>query len=363
MSNDEEVLFDLDQYEEKAKEMIEDNFIRRYIFEGADFDQGIRRNREALKDILLYPRVCRGLAKKRDLSTKILGHEISLPIGFSPTMCRSWIQHDGELAAAEVAIEMNFPFCLSFVAETPLERVAKCYKRTPNCVKFFGVSLYDEESLREVVDRAEKCNYHGLVVTVDHPCHGNRRFDKEDHEEYKQFSNITMPNLPKKMQEEFKDENASYDQSPPETFEDLAMLKKMTKLPVIAKGILRPEDALACVKAGIDAVWVSNHGGRQLGDCPATVELLQDIAPVLKGSGVELYIDGGFRHGADVLKALAIGANCVFVGRPVLSGLAVNGKDGIEESMKLMRKELDIAMALCGCNSISDIDSSVLWSK
>lgn len=274
--------------------------------------------------VLLAPKVCVGLSKKRDLSTKILGHEISLPIGFSPTMCRSWIQHDGELCAAEVALEMNFPFCLSFVAETSLERVSKCYKRTPNCPKFFGISLYDEESLREVIERAEKSNYHGLVVTVDHPCHGNRRFDKEKHEEEGLNLHITMPNLPKKIQEAFKDDDATFDQSPPETFEDLANLKKLTKLPVIVKGVLRPEDALSCVKAGVDAVWVSNHGGRQLGDCPATFELLQDIAPVLKGKGVELYVDGGFRTGADVLKALAIGANCVFMGRPVLSGLAVN---------------------------------------
>lgn len=272
------------------------------------------------------PKVCAGV-KDKCLETEILGHKIDLPVGFAPTMCRAWLNDAGEVQAAKAAANFNIPFGLSSYAETSIEEIGRSCKNDNN-LKIMQMNVYSKDSMNvEIIKRLEKAGFHALAITLDHAVHGNRSFDKTMEDEEDSSFSWSMPNFPRGIMEEFIN-SASSDPSEVETYtqtwDEIRRLKSLTNLKILAKGICRPEDALAAVDAGVDAVWVSNHGGRQLGDGPSTIESLKRIAPVLKGKGVELYVDGGFSTGSDILKGLALGANCVFVGRPVLSAISFN---------------------------------------
>ncbi|CAD5112979.1 DgyrCDS2183 [Dimorphilus gyrociliatus] len=357
----ENIVFSYKDIERLGKTNLSDKLIK-YIYGGADQHQCVERNKTDIEKILLMPKVCANL-EERCLETEILGHKIGMPFGFSPTMCRAWINDYGEIQAARAASDNNIPFGLSSYAETSIEQVGKSV-REKNCLKIMQMNVYSKDSMNEeIIKRLEKSGFHAIAITLDHAVHGNRSFDKAI-EEDNSTVHWPMPNFPKGILSELmKDtsKDASEVDSYCQTWDDIRRLKKLTKLKILAKGICKPEDALAAVEAGVDAVWVSNHGGRQLGDGPSTIESLRRIAPVLKGKGVELYVDGGFSKGTDILKGLALGANCVFFGRPVLSALAYDGEEGVEKLIEILSKELKNAMALVGCSKVSDIDESILW--
>ncbi|CAD5112777.1 DgyrCDS1989 [Dimorphilus gyrociliatus] len=356
--------FCLEEMEKIGREKM-DKSVAKYIYGGADQHQAVSRNREAIKEILLAPKVCAGISK-RDLSTTILGQKVDMPIGFSPTMCRAWITDEGEIYAAIAAGEANIPFGFSSFTETSIEDVGESMADFENPLKIMQMSIYPEKEMTmEIIKRIKKAGFQAIAVTVDHPVHGRRDFDGGDDEEPEIWQETGLPNFPKKLlylhEKEKNNKDPDEIETTHETWQQITDLKEWSGLKVVVKGIARPEDAEAAIKAGADAIWVSNHGGRQLGDGPATIDCLRKIAPVVKKAGVDLYIDGGFRTGSDVLKALALGANAVFIGRPVLSAIAYNGYEGVKEMLGILRKELDISMALCGCSKLSDIDQSILW--
>lgn len=358
-------VFTYNDIEKLGKEKMSDR-LAKYIYGGADQHQGVERNMKDLEKILLMPKICAGV-KDKSLETEILGHKIDMPLGFSPTMCRAWLNNYGEIQAAKACSSYNIPFGLSSYAETSIEQVGKALK-FDKILKIMQTNVYSKESMNlEMIKRLEKAGFHAIALTLDHSVHGNRSFDKtmEDNEDG-EGSSWLMPNFPKGIMEEFAKSDVT-DPSEVETYtqtwDEVRVLKKLTNMKILAKGICRPEDALLAVEAGVDAVWISNHGGRQLGDGPSTIESLRRVAPVLKGKGVELYVDGGFRKGTDILKALALGANCVFVGRPVLSALSYNEQEGVEEMLDILKKELSNAMTLVGCSKISDIDESILYEE
>lgn len=283
------------------------------------------KKKYCLVRILLCPKVCANLSP-RDLSTSILGFKISMPIGFAPTGCREWVINDGELFAARSAAAHNLPFSLSSFTEIPIEIVNKSMKEYGNPLRIMQMSVYPEDGMSmEIIKRVEKCGFQAIVLTLDHPVHGRRQFDGSEEDD--PWEETGLPNLPEKLlldyEKALKDGSLDEIETCTETWKDITKIKQMTKLKVIAKGISKPDDALEAIKAGVDAIWISNHGGRQLGDGPATIDCLRRIAPILKHTNVEIYIDGGFKTGKDVLKALAMGARCVFIGRPVLSALAI----------------------------------------
>lgn len=365
MGEEAPTVFCLDDIEKIGREKM-DPSVAKYVYGGADQHQGVARNRNAMKDILLSPKVCAGITK-RDLSTTILGQKVAMPIGFSPTMCRAWIKDEGEIYASIAAAEANIPFGFSSFTETPLEEVAESMKDFENPMKIMQMSIYPEKPMTmEIIRRIKRVGFQAIALTVDHPVHGRRDFDGKDDEEPELWQETGLPNFPKKLLLDYEKEKDSKNpdevETTHETWQQITDMKEWSGLKVLVKGIARPEDAEAAIKAGADAIWVSNHGGRQLGDGPATIEALRRLAPVVKKyPNVNLFVDGGFRTGADVLKALAIGADCVFIGRPVLSAIAYNGYEGVKEMLSILKKELDISMALCGCSKISDINESVLW--
>ncbi|XP_070566168.1 2-Hydroxyacid oxidase 2-like [Ptychodera flava] len=222
-----------------------------------------------------------------------------------------------------------------------------------------------------MIRRAERAGFKAIVLSVDLPVLGmKRRLIKDDRQTFfrtLQKSRNLNKYIGKDLQigEGFPAELIT--SSAGSTWEDITWIKTMTTLPVILKGIVTVEDALLAAEHNVQGILVSNHGGRQLDDVPATIDVLSDIVDAV-GDKLEVYVDGGIRTGTDVLKALALGARAVFIGRPVLYGLACDGEEGVKSVLQILRDELRRAMALTGCSRISDISRDLLsqrdrWSK
>ncbi len=228
-----------------------------------------------------------------------------------------------------------------------------------------------------LVKRAEKAGFKAIVLTVDAPLFGKRladvrnKFKLPPHLKMANFLGLGKAETQANKSEAGKGKSGSgindyvsslFDQSL--TWQDITWLKNLTDLPIVVKGILHPEDALIAINYGVDGIMVSNHGARQLDGVQATIDALPAIVDVVKKakSSVEIYLDGGIREGTDVLKALALGAKMVFIGRPVLWGLALDGQKGVVLTLELLRQELDLALALSGCVDVTKINSSLIKS-
>ena len=231
---------------------------------------------------------------------------------------------------------------------------------------WFQLYVYrDREITRQLIARAEAAGYSALVITLDAPVMGNRERDRRNN--FKIPKQVTLKNLESfgldKVADTHADSSiAAYITSqidPSLTWADLEWLCSITKLPIILKGILRVDDAQRASEHGAAGIVVSNHGGRQLDTVPSAVDVLPAIAEAT-GDNLEILVDGGIRRGTDVIKALALGANAVLVGRPVMWGLAVNGEAGVKHVLEILRTEFDTAMALCGCASIKEITRDLI---
>ncbi|KAM7294339.1 hydroxyacid oxidase 1 [Ixodes scapularis] len=328
-----------------------------YYDGGADEEQTLRENRLAFFRLRLRPRVLRNV-ETRDKTVTLLGSQkLSMPIGISPTGFQKFAHPEGEKATARAAHKAATVMILSTMSTTSIEDVAAA---APEGLRWFQLYMFkDRDTSKDLVQRAEKAGYQAVVLTVDTPLTGNRIFDR---------NKLTpLGNLAVTIAEGVAGlldlsghayENTSlFDASL--TWDDVKWLKSFTKLPVIVKGILTAEDAKEAVSNGVAAIFVSNHGGRQLDTVTSTIEALPEIIRAVEGQ-VEVYLDGGIRHGTDAIKALALGAKAVFVGRPVLWGLAYNGEEGVTQMLEILRKELDLGMALIGASSIDELKSEMV---
>ncbi|XP_042150608.1 hydroxyacid oxidase 1, partial [Ixodes scapularis] len=305
----------------------------------------------------LRPRVLRNV-ETRDKTVTLLGSQkLSMPIGISPTGFQKFAHPEGEKATARAAHKAATVMILSTMSTTSIEDVAAA---APEGLRWFQLYMFkDRDTSKDLVQRAEKAGYQAVVLTVDTPLTGNRIFDRK--------KLTPLGNLAVTIAEGVAGlldlsghayENTSlFDASL--TWDDVKWLKSFTKLPVIVKGILTAEDAKEAVSNGVAAIFVSNHGGRQLDTVTSTIEALPEIIRAVEGQ-VEVYLDGGIRHGTDAIKALALGAKAVFVGRPVLWGLAYNGEEGVTQMLEILRKELDLGMALIGASSIDELKSEMV---
>ncbi|CAF3782944.1 unnamed protein product, partial [Rotaria sp. Silwood1] len=264
--------------------------------------------------------------------------------------------HDeGECAVAKAAVQSDTIMCLSTLSNTKVEEVSK------SCNSNFWFQLYvfrDKSVTEKLVRRVEKAGAKAIIVTVDAPLLGTREKDVKNKFQLPQGLSVInlMPDnkeeLPQKGTDNKPDSGLSLyfndmlDQSL--NWKDIEWLASITKLPIILKGIVRPDDALRAIDYGAKGIVVSNHGGRQLDTSPATIEVLPYIAEAVDNR-IEVMVDGGIRRGTDILKAVALGAKAVLVGRPVLWGLACNGSQGVSSVLTLLKKEFDLAMALSGC--------------
>jgi 4-hydroxymandelate oxidase len=330
-------------------------------FEGGALDEiTLRENTSGWERLKLYYRVLAGV-KERDLSTTVLGQKISMPICVAPTAFHKLACEEGEIATARAAKKAGTLFILSSLSNTPMEEVFP----EAGSPRWFQLYAYkDREVTRALVQRAEASGAEAIVLTVDAPGLGTRERDMRNRftlppglavANLAALGKGTMPEVSGSGLAEYVRANFKSDLG----FDDLDWLCGCTKLPVVVKGVCRADDARRCVEHGVKAIVVSNHGGRQLDTAPATCEVLPHVVEAVGDRG-EIYVDGGIRRGSDVLKAIALGARAVLVGRPILWGLAVNGEQGATDVLGILRRELDEAMLLCGCTTLSDIDDSLL---
>lgn len=329
-----------------------------YFAGGADEERLLRDNVAAWRRVRLLPRVLVDVASV-STATSVLGAPVASPVLVAPTALHRLADPAGEAATARGAGDAGCAMVLSSLATMALEEVAEA---APEATRWMQVYvLKDRGATAELVRRAAASGYQALVVTVDAPVAGLRR--REIRGEVHLPPDLRVPNLPDPTTGRDGDANfwaavtAQFD--PGLTFDDLAWLGQTAGLPVAVKGVLRADDAARCVEAGAAAVVVSNHGARQLDDAPATADVLRSVVEAVDG-GAEVYVDGGIRRPADVLKALALGARGVLLGRPVLWALAEGGHQGVTVLLEWFRSELARTMALCGCPSVEHLDPSLV---
>lgn len=327
-----------------------------YYASGADDESCLRRNREAFERVTLHPHVLVDVSR-RELATTVLGQPIALPVGVAPMAFHRLAHSDGELASVRAAGDAGTVFVLSAMSNTAVEDVVAA----ASAPVWFQLYIYpDRAATKALVERVEAAGCRALVVTTDTPTIGRRERDVRNG--FALPPGLEMVNLygtGRTQLEPVEGDSAltSYAarmMDPSLTWDMVGWLRSITSLPVVLKGIVRADDAVRAVEHGAAGIMVSNHGGRQLDAAPATLDVLPRIADAVAGR-VEVFVDGGVRRGTDVLKALALGARAVFIGRPILWGLAAGGREGASAVLRVVRREVDLAMALCGCPSVASV--------
>ena len=329
-----------------------------YFAGGSADETTLRWNRGAFDKHALVPRVLRGGAGG-STQTTLIGRNIAHPIVVAPLAYQRLAHADGELATAMAADAQDALMVLSTQSSVTIEDAAKA---GATC-RWFQLYLQPErEATLHLVRRAEEAGYEALVVTVDAPVNGVR--NREHRTGFQLPAGVAAVNLQARQAPPTRSPDGSsivfghFVANAP-TWDDILWLRGETTLPIILKGILSPDDAVLAIEHGANGIIVSNHGGRTLDTAIASLDALPDIAAVVAGR-IPLLLDGGIRRGTDVLKALALGASAVLIGRPIVFGLAVNGAFGVSHVLRLLRDEFEVAMALTGCKSISEIGPHLL---
>lgn len=317
----------------------------------------LRENRDAFARLRLMPRALINVTTV-NTETTILGQRVASPICIAPTAMQKMAHPEGEIATSRAAAKSNTLMTLSSWSTTALEEVAAA---GPNGYRWFQLYVYkDRDVTLDLIRRAEKAGYKALAVTVDTPVLGRREADIKN--KFALPAHLTMGNFTQVGGQHsggMKGSNGSalsayvaslIDKSL--TWDDISWLRKNSKLKIVVKGIMTVEDAMLALRYGVDGIWISNHGARQLDTTPATIEVLPEIVAAVRGK-VEVYLDGGITRGTDVVKAIALGAKAVFIGRPVLWGLAHSGDEGVAHILQLLNDELVLAMRLSGALKIS----------
>jgi 4-hydroxymandelate oxidase len=352
---------DLAALEAQARARL-DRGVYDYIAGGADAEQTLADNQAAWSRLRLRPRVLRDVTEV-STATTLLGAEVPTPLLVAPMAYHRMVHPDGEAASAAGAASAGVPYVCSTQATLPVEAVADA---APDAVRWFQVYVVrDRGWTAELVARAAAAGYRALVLTVDVPLLGNRLRDLRN--DFRLPTGMAPANAPPagaaRQRELAADVLAQAGQFDPGlTPEVIGWLAERSGLPVVVKGVLRGDDAVACLAAGAAAVVVSNHGGRQLDGVVPTPDALAEVVDAV-GDRAEVYADGGIRRGTDALKALALGARAVLVGRPVLWGLAAGGAAGVERVLSGLAGELRLAMALCGAVGMADLTPDLIAGR
>lgn len=354
----------LQEFQEAARAQLP-AMVYDYYSGGAMDGITLDENRAAYRRRPLHYRVLAGVDSV-DLATTVLGGPVSMPVLVAPTAFHKLAHPDGELASLRAAARAGTVFTLSSLSNTSLEDAGRVAAET-GARMWFQLYIYKDRGVTEaLLRRAEAAGASAIVLTVDAVVWGTRESDTRNN--FRLPEGLYVENLSVAGKQSFPPGPGSglkayvtehFD--PAIGWKDLDWLCAATRLPVVVKGVCRPDDARRCADHGARAVVVSNHGGRQLDTSPATLDVLGAVAAAL-GSRTEVYVDGGVRRGTDVVKALALGARAVQVGRPVLWGLAAGGEQGVSEVLDLLRRELADAVALCGYRSVREIDAGILAS-
>ena len=344
------------EYEELAKERINKSDYD-YIAGGATDEITIRRTRAVLDSIMLRPNMMVDISE-RNLSTTVLGHPISLPLMLDPAGHHSMASDEAEIATVRAAGAMGTVMVLSSHASRTLEEVAQ---ESSGPIWFQQYLFKDRELTLEMANRAEEAGYSALCLTADAKVPPKRErnirnnyvggvspnYSKIDLGTHTSTFGADAPAGPRDIRD------------PAATWDDLDWLASNTRLPVVVKGIMRGDDGRRCAEYGAKGVIVSNHGGRYLDTTFASIEVLPEVVDQVEGR-IEVYLDGGIRRGTDILKALALGARAVLMGRPLFWGLGVDGEAGLRAVITMLRDELSGAMGMCGRPTINSIDRDII---
>lgn len=352
-----------------------------YADSGSWTEGTYRANEDDFAAIKLRQRVMVDMTN-RSLKSTMIGHDVAMPVALAPTGFTGMQHADGEMLAAKAAEEFGVPFTLSTMSICSIEDVASV------TTKPFWFQLYvmrDRDFVQNLIDRAKRAGCSALVVTADLQILGQRHKDIHNGlsappkftpkhvwqmatrpqwclgmlgTKRRTFGNIVghaknvsdLSSLGSWTAEQF---------DPRLSWKDIEWIKQQWGGKLIIKGVLDEEDARAAADTGADAVIVSNHGGRQLDGAPSSISMLPKIVDAV-GDRIEVHVDGGIRSGQDILKAVALGARGTYIGRPFLYGLGAMGKEGVDLALQIIRKELDVTMALCGKRDIQTVDRSIL---
>jgi (S)-2-hydroxy-acid oxidase len=377
----------IEELEKLAAERM-DKQTRDYYNEGADAGSTLAENMSAYQKYRIRPRVLRDVSAI-DTSVSLFGHKNSIPLGVAPTAMQGLAHPDGELATARACKNSSVVMGLSSFSTTSLEDVKGALgAEHPGVLQLY--LFEDREESQRLIQRAKKAGYKAVFLTVDTPMLGRRNLEIRNQftlPKHLKVANFSHDNDAEKEKEEIKDRdtqahNSSESESkriPPKgpiTFHthapnptlnwerDITWLKEQCHpaMQVWVKGIATAEDALLACHHGVDGIVVSNHGGRQLNGALATIDALPEVAEAVRSQSkkIPVHVDGGIRHGTDIFKALALGADFVWIGRPVLWGLAYKGQEGVELCLKLLADEVRLCMGLAGVTRVGDIGKEYL---
>lgn len=332
-----------------------------YYAGGAADEITLRRNEQDYADLQLRPRMLVDV-HARDMATQLFDTRLAAPLLIAPMAFQAMGHPDGELASARAAASTGTAMILSTLSNYTIEEVADA----SNAPLWFQLYTYKDRGITvDLVARAQAAGYRAIVVTVDAPLLGRReadvrnRFQLPPHLCAKNLLPGGLQSLPSAIADSglaayFE---SLYDESL--TWKDLEWLVSLTKLPVLVKGILRGDDAERAIACGAQGIIVSNHGGRQLDSAVSTIAALPEVVQHAQRQ-CKILVDGGIRRGTDILKAIALGADAVLIGRPILWGLAADGETGVASVLSLVIKEFDLAMALSGCPSLAAITTDLV---
>jgi 4-hydroxymandelate oxidase len=342
--------FSLREIESEARSRL-DQVIYDYFAGGACDEITLKANEAAFARMALLPRVLRGIGKP-DLEISLFDYSLSMPVLIAPTAFHRLAHSEGERATARAATAAGITMIVSMASTVAVEEIAAAVTSGSPSLWF---QLYIQPDLgftEALVRSAERAGCTALVVTVDSPAFGCHERDLRNG-----FCDLPSGLCCENMREpgeRFSSSPRKIVFSPDISWDDIEWLRKRTALKIVLKGILHPEDARQAARRGADALIVSNHGGRQLDTVPAAIEMLPEIVDAVEGK-IPVIVDGGIRRGTDIVKSLALGANAVAIGRPILWGLAVAGEYGVTQVLEMLRAELDSALRLCGCASSRDL--------
>lgn len=346
-----------------------------YYMSGSGDEMSLKRGSDIFKKILMLPHIFRNV-NSIDTSVSLLGRKVDIPIILAPTAMQKLCHPDGEIATCRAAKTRKTLMCLSSISSSTLQEVSKEANGYPMWFQLYVKT--DRKMTQKLVTYCEKYGFECICVTVDAPVLGIRERDfmiKFSIPKDINYQSVTE----KKANDNNKEGNQSDNKPKNELFsffdsnmensiawDFVTWLRSITKLKLVLKGVHRVDDAIKAQEMGVDAIIISNHGGRQLDTVPSTIEMLVPIAKALKkmpNNKMEVYVDGGIRRGTDVIKAIALGAKAVLIGRPMLWGLGAAGQEGVEKVLDILKYEMIHAMKLLGCTSLNDINSDLVSYK
>ncbi|TAF65608.1 MAG: alpha-hydroxy-acid oxidizing protein [Cytophagales bacterium] len=348
--------------EAKAKEILKPEAFD-YIAGGAGAERTMASNINDFDHWKILPQMLKNV-ESRDLSVKILGKKFPTPLFFAPVGVLSIAHPEAEAAVARAAKSLQIPQILSTVSSKSLEEIGEIHGENPHWFQLYWGR--DHEFTKSLVQRAEKAGYSALVITLDTRLLAWRERDIQN--AYLPFllgegltNYFNDPVFRKAVPEPEKNtfqaimHFAQLFSNPTLTWNDLKKVRRYCKIPILLKGILHYEDAQKAIDAGVDGIIVSNHGGRQIDGSISAIDALADIMTEIDDDKIEVLFDSGIRRGADVFKAIALGAKAVLVGRPYAYGLAVNGEQGVKEVMQNLLADTDLTMGLAGCKNWKEV--------